>query len=409
MELVSEQNEGSRLGDFLRDGLGSDALSFRGAVAFVRASGMAHLQPLISDFSKDRPFEMIVGIDLKGSTVEGLQMLLDSLGEKGQAFVFHNNGRSTFHPKMFRFVYTNRTEFYVGSGNLTAGGLFTNHEAGIHLREDTKTGGHSEILGQFETALDNWSVNGGAASLPLDSDLISALVDRRMILSEAAARASLASKMSKRAREKEGASAKPLFGSARVAPGPEPLVNWAKSVATEIEADAEEASDSDLVKNAVKIEGVAGGGNPRYFVMTLQKTDVGRGQTTSGAAARSPEVFVPLAARDLYPDFWSWPDSFNEDPDRAGKFDRIGVPFIVNGHPSPVNMMTWPVKHDFRLRSEALRSGGNIGDILLLERTDTQGLEYLATFVRLGTAQHAELLERCNNEVRNSTRRFGYY
>ncbi len=35
-------------------------------------------------------------------------------------------------------------------------------------------------------------------------------------------------------------------------------------------------------------------GNFRGFVMTLQKTDVGRGQTTAGTSARSPEIFIPL-------------------------------------------------------------------------------------------------------------------
>jgi hypothetical protein len=143
--------------------------------------------------------------------------------------------------------------------------------------------------------------------------------------------------------------------------------------------------------------------------MTLLKTDVGRGQTTQGAAARSPEVFIPLAARNLHPAFWGWPDKFDEDPTLEGKFDRVGVPFAVNGHPAAVNMMTWPVKHDFRLRSEALRSGGNIGDILLLERSEAPGLEYIATFVTAGTAEHAELLSACDTPVQNSTRRFGYF
>ena len=63
MRLVTELQLGSRLGDFLRDGFNSGATSFRGAVAFLRASGMAHLKPLISNFSSTRPFELIVGVE----------------------------------------------------------------------------------------------------------------------------------------------------------------------------------------------------------------------------------------------------------------------------------------------------------------------------------------------------------
>ena len=38
-----------------------------------------------------------------------------------------------------------------------------------------------------------------------------------------------------------------------------------------------------------------------HFLMTLQRTDVGVGQTTTGTSRRSPEIFVPLSARDAAP------------------------------------------------------------------------------------------------------------
>ena len=93
-------------------------------------------------------------------------------------------------------------------------------------------------------------------------------------------------------------------------------------------------------------------------MMTLQKTDVGVGQTTAGTSKRSPEIFVPLEARDAEPGFWNWQDGFVEDPERQGKFDRRGVRMRVGNEIIEVNMMTWPVKHDFRLRSKVLRSLG---------------------------------------------------
>ena len=121
--------------------------------------------------------------------------------------------------------------------------------------------------------------------------------------------------------------------------------------------------------------------------MTLQKTDVGVGQTTAGTSRRSPEVFVPLKARDAEPGFWEWQDGFEEDPD----------------------MMTWPVKGDFRLRCEALRSLGNIGDILVMEKAGGTSFEYDVSVVSAGSAEYGTTLAKCDQTVRNSKKRFGYF
>ena len=143
--------------------------------------------------------------------------------------------------------------------------------------------------------------------------------------------------------------------------------------------------------------------------MTLQRTDVGRGQVTPGTAARSPEVFVPLAARDAVPAFWEWRSAFVEDPLKSGKWDRTGVRMLIGTRVEDVNMMTWPDKSDFRLRCEALRSAGGVGDILRVEKTPfATGYEYVVNIIPLGTSQYAASLAQCTNPVRNSTRRWGY-
>ena len=73
-------------------------------------------------------------------------------------------------------------------------------------------------------------------------------------------------------------------------------------------------------------------------------------------------------------------------------------------------MMTWPVKHDFRLRSEALRSAGTIGDILHLEKVDPDvGFDYFAEVVPRRTSQYSAFLALCSETVRNSKKTYGYY
>ena len=144
--------------------------------------------------------------------------------------------------------------------------------------------------------------------------------------------------------------------------------------------------------------------------MTLHKTDVGVGQATTGTARRSPEIFVPLAARDAQPGFWDWPAAFEPDPEKPGKRDRRGVRFRLGGEIVAVNMMTWPDRHDFRLRSGALRRAGRVGDILRMERADpASGYDYEVEVIRQGTEEHPIWLTQCRESVRNSQKRYGYY
>lgn len=144
--------------------------------------------------------------------------------------------------------------------------------------------------------------------------------------------------------------------------------------------------------------------------MTLQRTDVGVGQTTTGTSRRSPEVFVPLRARDAEPGFWGWPDLFTEDARRAGKFDRAGVPMDLNGEVIRVNMMTWPAKHDFRLRNEALRSSGRVGDILKIAKVSGRTeAAYKVEVIRRGAPGYDDHLARCTETTPNSRKRWGYF
>ncbi len=159
--------------------------------------------------------------------------------------------------------------------------------------------------------------------------------------------------------------------------------------------------DSEPVEESVTATG---------FVMILQNTDMGRGQKTKGASARSPEIFIPLAARNFFPEFWGWQERFAEDPTKPGKFDRWKVPCRLGGEIIEINMMTWPVKHDFRLRSQRLRSAGSPGDILRLERTGPEsGFDYYVEIIPQGTSAFEQYSELCKEKVHNSLKRWGYY
>jgi hypothetical protein len=118
------------------------------------------------------------------------------------------------------------------------------------------------------------------------------------------------------------------------------------------------------------------------------------------------------------PDFWGWPSLFvadrewkgEVDSEGYGKMDRHGVRMRLGGETIEVNWWYNPKKRDFRMRSEKLRSAGNVGDILRIEKSMDGGeFDYYAEIIPKGTSLYPEFLALCAEAVRNSKKRFGYY
>jgi hypothetical protein len=87
----------------------------------------------------------------------------------------------------------------------------------------------------------------------------------------------------------------------------------------------------------------------------------------------------------------------------------MNVPMRVGGVQS-VRMFFNPRKGDFRLGNEALRSAGNVGDILLVRRVDpVNGFEYDVQVAPQGSPFFAQLAPFCNTQVPKSPKRFGYF
>lgn len=381
-----------RLGDHLLANFAQPWEQFRAAVAFVKRTGTRHMAAPLKDFSRSGRVEIIAGIDHGGTSSEGLHDLLDAVSPTGRIIVFHNRLPHTFHPKIYLFKSAAAADLVVGSGNLTEGGLFANYEAGVHLSLDLADPAQAAVLSAVEQTLDSWSAPDDGLARVLDSELLAALTASGLVLPEIRAASAAGG-----GRDAVADAGSALFVSRAEIRAPSASGRGGKP-GPAAAAEAETATDSP------PDSGVIG------FVMTLQRTDVGVGQVTAGAPPRSPEIFIPLAARDAQPDFWGWPGAFVDDADKQGKRDRPRVPVRLGAGTVAVSMMTWPDKHDFRLRCEALRSAGAIGDILRLEKVDSAvGYEYYAEVVPQGTSQHALYRQLCRCPVRNSRKRYGYY
>ena len=124
-----------QLGSVLGDGLADpERTRFWAAVAWAKRSGLSRLAPPLEAFrARGGTSELVIGVDEGGATVEGLQLAISLFD---QAFIFHDPGTRTFHPKLYVVESDSRATAIVGSGNLTRGGLYTNYECSLVLELD---------------------------------------------------------------------------------------------------------------------------------------------------------------------------------------------------------------------------------------------------------------------------------
>ena len=360
MQFVHQPAASNRLGEYLQANFSRSWTHFRAAVAFVKRSGTRHIAPPLSAFTRTGQIEIISGIDHRGTSAEGLRDLLDAVAPDGRVVVFHNRLPHTFHPKIYLFKSLDAAEVLIGSGNLTEGGLFTNYEASLRLTLDLANPDQAALLRSIEQTLDGWAALSSGTAFLLDDHILARLTALGLAPPET------------RDIVDTGSDAGKDIGS----------VDFISPFATRTEPRAPSpprhiASRRHPLPANLSLDPQPVGSETAGFFMTLQRTDVGVGQTTAGTSRRSPEIFIPLSARNAAPDFWEWPGGFMPDSRRPGKFDRHGVRMRLGGEIVTVNMMTWPDKHDFRLRSEAICSAGNIGDILRMEKVvPGSGFEY---------------------------------
>lgn len=172
--MFYEQPVAHRFGTVLSHELTAGGWStFEGAVAWVRRSGTAHLIPALTAFlTAGGSARLTVGIDIENTSYEGLQDLLDAeaFGDL-QTFVFHDEGSSTFHPKLYLFSNAGQARLIVGSNNLTEAGLFTNSEAGIRIDQTPQ----DSVILDAQAALEGWRDPSSDLCRRLDAPLLKEL------------------------------------------------------------------------------------------------------------------------------------------------------------------------------------------------------------------------------------------
>ena len=162
---IVEQPSRELLGEEIQSLLQGPVSRFWVASAWVRRPALRRLESDLRNFKQRvaaADSRALVGVDLGGTTREGLELAAELFGESR---VFHSSGSPvrTFHPKLYLFEHDAGAVVFVGSANLTTGGLWGNFETGALIELDASLPDDAQVIDQVRDWYEQlWSDPDGA-------------------------------------------------------------------------------------------------------------------------------------------------------------------------------------------------------------------------------------------------------
>lgn len=179
------QPSNAEMGEIIKDLLSSQNPFYNNVwlvSAFANAQAVQRITPNILEAkTKGANVNIVVGIDVKSTSAEALKRI-NSLGVNS---ILVHNARSghTFHPKIYLFEATSKkADVFVGSSNLTDGGLYTNYEASTRITFEFPE--DDEEYTQFFSSLETYLRPTGTTAQVLTKELINILVKRGEVPTE---------------------------------------------------------------------------------------------------------------------------------------------------------------------------------------------------------------------------------
>ncbi|MCX6252631.1 MAG: phospholipase D-like domain-containing protein [Bacteroidetes bacterium] len=130
---------------------------FRALVAYLSWRGLDTIYEELESFyeSKYSQLKMIIGLGSTTSEIDVLRYLNERM-PKGSFKVFNaSNDNYTFHPKIYFFDKKDSLTVFIGSSNLSLGGISINSECSIKIELDRKK--DNSLLKEFEDVWETYS------------------------------------------------------------------------------------------------------------------------------------------------------------------------------------------------------------------------------------------------------------
>lgn len=382
---------------------------------------------------------LVVGVDMGGTSKEVLTELATWPIE---VFVFKNKkGGVTFHPKLYIVEAAGTAEVFLGSNNLTDGGLYGNYEGAVRVSYELPT--DVTELEKAKEQLNKFINPTAPVGRRLDSAYLEVLMQRRDIPDEAESR-----KRRKAARGSAGSGGAEVeaFGFEST-PGAPALPMEVKAVviaAVQHQLDElatkKKAAKKKLKAQTTSTEAGTSGAPGTQVTDADQEFDIRdftplaqisptafylELTTTDGKADNIPgEQRIPLEAMHAAHDFWGWPDNYTESVNprkglAAGGKRRVyfswkplwrvhSVGDVTKDVTTGVRMYYVEANSDFRFHSGYLAKWAQAGDFVRIVPVEGQPYAYVCTLAVAGTSEHMAWKKVCGPTSGKSPRMFGY-
>lgn len=374
----------NRLGDHIVDLLSRPSNRFNAvfmAAAFAKASGVALLVDALHNFIRSGgQVTAAIGIDQQGTSQQALELLLQ-IGIR--VYIFHNPGAETFHPKYYLFQRNAQEGVaFVGSNNLTRGGLYENFEFSVRLDLDLTVPSEAHLFQTFLGSFRSITDVGTGIAIGLDQNTLRELTRLGYLLDE-----------SRVPTGEEG-------GRLIVRPGPNELFRRVPMP----------RGPRPARQVNVSIQLPQPGQWMATFVMTLGPRD------TRQQAGYSRDIFIPLAARNANEAFWDWPAEYTPPATGvSGNYLERRVDVLVTPASAPTQLVpqvrfySYAQRGEFRMNCGDLVRGAKPQDILVLSRIHPGfGYDYEGSVVAQTDPLYPAFLALCTNRVAQSNKRWGY-
>lgn len=352
---------------------------FRLIVAYAKSGPLRHLHPRLTDWRRaGKTVEAVLGIDQRGTSLEALRLALDLFD---RTYITHQRA-STFHPKLYLFTGPEHARAFVGSNNLTVGGTETNYEAAIAIEFDLPA--DADDLAAFDDAWTALLPPACPATRLLDGAALDRLVTDGFVVDERAMRKGWPQGDA----VSSGTVRDQLFPGVRVLP-----------------------------ERPLPPRGSATGNEPRREARRL---------AIQIKPHHNGEILLSVTAVMQNPSFFDWPFTGRTTPKKRGN------PSYPQRVPDPIanvavygaarslaltlnyyrlNTVYYEKKREIRITAAPLVSIVPDYSIMILERSDVEGVDYEINVHRPDSPDHRIWLARCDQRMPGggrAARRFGW-
>jgi HKD family nuclease len=387
--------------------LSQDFTHFFIITAFAKEGPLLKLKPEIDAWrAAGKSIEAIFGIDENGTSIEALQFAINNFNASYIAKIV-GGARSTFHPKIYIFNGLSRSLAFIGSNNLTPGGLETNAESHVifDLQLPADIAIHNEVMNCWQDTL--------RACVTLNAALLTSLVNDNRVISELQMRA-------QRVVTNRGSSTvvgtNSLFPRLRIiAPSPVPRNVAVTQVPTPIASTILRPASPVSPVNSVSPNTLLNSTNINALVLQIVPHHNG-------------EIFLSKIALNQNPNFFGFPFTGNTVPKKSSNSSypqRLPDP-IVNLYIYDIadivvyqslnlslNTVYYTTKADIRITiTPSVAQTIQALSLLVMENSNTLGLDYELHIYPPGSPQYTNYIAACNQQMPSggsgTGRRFGW-